>query len=163
MTEQDKPMALQVLVVSDSHGSITRLQDIIDREIPFDCIIHCGDGAGDLMYVQLPPGCPVVRVAGNVDTLRMPEVSRIEVQELGDVSIMVTHGDLFQVNRDYGHLFMEGKHRKVDAIFCGHTHVQYKGNETPVIINPGAANRGQYARCALEKGTVTCVHRTLGD
>ena len=39
-------MNIKILVVSDSHGARRHLQEIIDRERPFDYLIHCGDGAG---------------------------------------------------------------------------------------------------------------------
>jgi len=55
---------MKILVVSDSHGNTVMLQRIIDREWPFDRLVHCGDGAADLLRVRLPAGMPVTPVSG---------------------------------------------------------------------------------------------------
>lgn len=137
-------MGIKLLVVSDSHGNTVRLERIIRAEIPFDYLIHCGDGAGDLMRVSLPRDVPVLRVSGNIDLARGMDLERRIIEKIGTFTFMITHGDLQGVHRDTLGLLDEGRARRCDIILFGHTHRPYQSGGKPVLFNPGAALNGFY-------------------
>jgi uncharacterized protein len=135
---------LKVLVVSDSHGNTVKLGHIIRLERPFDCLVHCGDGAGDLFHVDIPRGTTIVRVCGNIDLARNLDAERLVVRQVGPVTMMVAHGDEFRVNAGYSAIEREGRIRNADIVLFGHTHVPYHGEGKPILFNPGPANNGRY-------------------
>ena len=135
---------LKVLVVSDSHGNTAKLGRIIRREAPFDVLVHCGDGAGDLIQVDIPLGASVIRVSGNVDLARNLDAERLVVQEIGDLTVMVSHGDEFRVHAGYEVIERSGRSHNADVVLFGHTHVAYHGEGRPVLLNPGPATNGKY-------------------
>jgi uncharacterized protein len=135
---------LKVLVVSDSHGNTAKLGGIIRKEKPFDYLIHCGDGAGDLFHIDVPTGAAVVRVCGNVDLARGVDAERLVVLPIGPLTVMVTHGDQFRVNAEYAAIEREGRTRSADIVLFGHTHSAYHGGKKPVLFNPGPAANGRY-------------------
>jgi len=152
-------MRIRILVVSDSHGARKHLQKIIDRELPFDYLIHCGDGAPDLEHVRLPHDVTVLSVAGNMD--RAGSRERVIETTLGDTRFMICHGDQFAAHYDYGRLVNEGLRRGVDIICCGHTHIPYRHNHPLLLFNPGPADRGLYGIITLGTGEPDCEHKQL--
>jgi putative phosphoesterase len=134
----------KILIISDSHGNAGKISAIIKSESPLDAVIHCGDGAGDLLHAAVPPGLITVKVAGNVDLHRTHGIERVECFELFGKKILITHGDLFSVQNGYKQLMDKAVEESAEVVFFGHTHVQYCYDKPPVLFNPGAANRGQY-------------------
>ncbi len=137
---------MKILVIADSHGDRARLQEIIDREQPFDVLIHCGDGAHDLDRVVLPQNIEVLSVAGNMDRAGG---KRLIEAALNGVRFLVCHGDRFAVHYDYDRLLDEGLRRGADIICCGHTHIPCLLPHPPVLFNPGPADRGLYGIITL--------------
>jgi uncharacterized protein len=152
----------RVLVVADSHGNTVKLSLIIRRESPFDFIIHCGDGAADLVHVDMPRGAAVVSVSGNVDLARCPGMERLVVRQIGPVTVMVAHGDEFRVNAGYEAIEREGRGRGADIVLFGHTHVAYRGGGRPVLFNPGPATNGRYGLLHID-GSIRAEHKSLED
>ena len=152
-------MNIKILVVSDSHGARKHLQKIIDRERPFDYLIHCGDGAGDLEHVRLTHDVTVLSVAGNMD--RAGSRERLIETTLGDVRFLICHGDQFAAHYDYDRLLNEGLRRGVDIICCGHTHIPCRHNHPPLLFNPGPADKGLYGIITLGADEPDCEHKKL--
>ncbi len=152
----------KLVVVSDSHGNHVKLSRIIDREYPFDCLVHCGDGVNDLFHVEIPEHVTVVRVCGNIDMARCLDVDRIAFFEAGTARMMVTHGDQFGVHNGFGPIEREGKSRKADAVIFGHTHAAYHRDGKPALFNPGPANNGMYGLVFIE-GSLRFSHDRLED
>jgi putative phosphoesterase len=153
-------MLIKIVVVSDSHGGRKHLQKIIDREQPFDYLIHCGDGTHDLEHVRLPHDVTVLSVAGNMD--RAGSRERLIETALNGVNFMICHGDQFTVHYDYDRLLDEGLRRGADIICCGHTHIPCLHNQEVLLFNPGPADRGLYGIITLASGQVpVCEHKQL--
>ena len=150
--------AMKILVVSDSHGNTVMLQRIIDRESPFDRLVHCGDGAADLLRVRLPADTPVTLVAGNVDRARGIELPAAEVLEVEGVRILVTHGDAFYVKSDYGPIAEAARAHGFDAVLFGHTHIKYLRLTRPILFNPGPALGGSYGVIEASGGRMNFRH-----
>ncbi len=137
--------SVKIVVVSDSHGSYGKLAAIIRQELPFDHLVHCGDGADDLDQIALPATVGTVRVAGNMDSRTCYGMERIIITTIGDMKVMVVHGDRFGVVHDYQGLLYKGMEEAADMVFFGHTHKKYLQNdEKPALFNPGPANSGVY-------------------
>jgi putative phosphoesterase len=152
-------MSIKILVVSDSHGARKNLQKIINRERPFEYLIHCGDGANDLEQVRLPQDVTILSVAGNMDRAGICE--RLIETTLSDVNFLICHGDQFGAHYDYERLLGEGLRRGVDIICCGHTHIPYQHNHPLLLFNPGPADKGLYGIITLEQGKPDCTHKQL--
>ena len=41
---------MKVLIVSDTHGRDENLEIAVNREAPFDMLVHCGDVEGRILY-----------------------------------------------------------------------------------------------------------------
>ncbi len=150
----------KIVVVSDSHGTIVKLAKILDFERPFDCLVHCGDGVGDLFHVDLEDGTTVVRVSGNVDIARGSDCDRVTFFEVAGARVMVAHGDQFRVHHDYSWILREGREKNADVVLFGHTHIRYRGEGMPILFNPGPASGGHYGIITIGKGLLF-EHRKL--
>lgn len=49
---------MKVLIVSDTHGRDENLEIAINREAPFDRLVHCGDVEGREFYIEALAECP---------------------------------------------------------------------------------------------------------
>ena len=49
---------MKVLIVSDTHGRDENLEIVINREAPFDMLVHCGDVEGREFYIEALAECP---------------------------------------------------------------------------------------------------------
>jgi len=153
-------MKSKILVVSDSHGNHVKLRAIIERESPFECIIHCGDGVFDLYHAPVPKGAVSIGVAGNVDLYRMPDYQREAVREINGKVLYVTHGDIFGVQHGLEKILAAGRDNGAHVILFGHTHLQYVSSKRPVLFNPGAASNGQYGVLYIGD-KIEAEHRTV--
>ena len=58
---------MKVLIVSDTHGRHAGIEEAIEREYPFQKLIHLGDAEGYEEYIAELAECPIEIVAGNND------------------------------------------------------------------------------------------------
>ncbi len=135
---------MKLVVVSDSHGNSVALANIIEREKPFDCLVHCGDGARDLAYLVLPSGAVLVRVMGNIDRAYGMDLPVREFFQAEGFHVMATHGDYQRAHTDLLGLMDEARTYRADIVLFGHTHLRYLGKNRPWLFNPGAAQQGLY-------------------
>ena len=156
-------MAVKILVLSDSHGYFSRIDNIIASETPCNYIVHCGDGIADMANVSLPRGVPVIRVAGNVDLYREHSAERIELIEIEDNRIMIVHGDLFNVQNGFSSLREEADQREAGIVLFGHTHVPFYERGQTVLFNPGTVSRGSYGIVMLSQNRSSnmFIHKNL--
>ena len=90
---------MRVLVVSDSHGMIGRLENILmaaEAEGPLDAVIHLGDGYCDLDEFAQNGLPPRYQVAGNCDLGRDGQQ---EIITLSGARLLLTHGHRYQVRQ----------------------------------------------------------------
>jgi uncharacterized protein len=150
----------KILVVSDSHGNLRKLDAIVRHEEPFDVLVHCGDGVDDISKITIPGDTRVLKVTGNVDISRGYIFERTIVEELFGRRIMVTHGDLFRVERDLTMLLEEGRQHGADLICFGHTHMKFYHDGPIVLFSPGPANDGFYGVITIG-ADIRCRHRNI--
>ncbi len=83
---------MKLLILSDSHGYLSRLEEILKREQSADQIIHLGDGGGDLpAMAEYTRGKPLYTCRGNCDSnvYGFPERLILRVE---DVTRFACHG-----------------------------------------------------------------------
>ncbi len=140
----------KILVLSDSHGNIQNIERIIRLEEPFSVLVHCGDGAGDLLHVNIPENIRICRVMGNVDRERGMDLESIETEEIAGRKILIVHGDLHHVKEGLDSLAAAAENTGAGAAFFGHTHRQLFISGQPVLFNPGSAGNGFYGVVTAE-------------
>lgn len=128
---------MKILVVSDTHRKHTNLSTVIEREAPFEQMLHLGDAEGCEDEIQVMAGCPLEIVAGNSDFFSvLPREKEIEI---AGYRIFLTHGHYYDVTSGIEDIKKEAIARKCDIVAFGHTHVpliEY-GDEV-IAINPGS-------------------------
>ncbi|MBR3741920.1 MAG: YfcE family phosphodiesterase [Clostridia bacterium] len=136
---------MRVIVLSDSHGALGRLNTILtvaEQGGPIDAIIHLGDGHWDLreLNFDLPP---VFQVAGNCDHFCS---DTLDFVTLSGAKILLTHGHYQHVQEGTDDLLQLAIDNQCHAALYGHTHHQKMEERNGILIlNPGAVNDGKYA------------------
>lgn len=139
MSENSAPeRLLRVVVVSDTHGRIARLETAMRQQPRAALYIHLGDGEWDLAEIRgMYPGRRFLAVAGNCDFgSGLPDRGETE---LGGKRIFFTHGHAFYVKSGLSRVVDEAVTRGADILLFGHTHVpltEYR--DGLYILNPGS-------------------------
>ena len=127
---------MRILIISDTHGRFSAIEDLFARVGKPDMLIHCGDVAGDADYVREMAGCETHIVRGNCDFDKtLPSEELIFV---GDHKILVTHGHKYRVYYGLECLKEEALNVGADIVLYGHTHVPYTEYGDVCIANPGS-------------------------
>ncbi len=127
----------KVLVISDSHGRSNNAIAAIEREKPFDLLVHLGDVQGSTQEIQKAAGCSAYFVCGKCDY--DPDLPSFTVFYLGKHKVYAAHGHRHQVN--YGTEALESSARQYgcDVAMFGHTHVPYiYQKKDMLLLNPGS-------------------------
>ena len=148
----------KVLVISDTHGRITRAEQLI-RSLSgaIDAVYFLGDHITDGEELARKfPKLAFLSVAGSCDFGRK-ELFR-EVEVLGH-RLYLCHGHRFGVKEGYEGLAAYARKRGCDVVLCGHTHRPYVDEqEGLLILNPGSISMpvavygADYAVLKLEEG-----------
>ena len=149
---------MKILVVSDTHGYNDTMYDVIDKEEPFDMLIHCGDIEGAYSRLRDRVDCPIHVVAGNNDY--DADMDRVKIIDIGGFRAVLTHGHRYRLYNGYDPLFYLASENRADYVFFGHTHVPVIHEEGPVtFINPGSltyprqhGRRPSYIVCNVSDG-----------
>ncbi len=143
---------MKILVISDTHGNIHKLKNIIEAEESFDCLIHCGDGINDLIHVVIPKGVLLITVCGNIDRARGINGQTAIVENINGYKFFITHGDMFGAHQDITGVWSEAKRLGCDIACFGHTHRPMNDDAGPYMFNPGAAQSGMYGVININNG-----------
>ncbi len=155
---------MKVLVFSDTHDHIDRVQQMIDQANGIvEAAIFCGDLAAPFTAAQLAQlGVPVHAVFGNCDLDQGYIIERsmgaIAWQPIGKEFQEVTLGGRAIAFNHYPRLAeLQAKSGEYDAVFHGHTHqarIDHVG-ET-LLCNPGAV-------CGIQQGKYGTASYALYD
>ncbi|MBR6329667.1 MAG: metallophosphoesterase [Lachnospiraceae bacterium] len=128
---------MKILVMSDSHRDNIKMRQVIERERPFDMVIHCGDIEGGEYFLERLADCTVKIVSGNNDFFSDLD-SELEFTVM-DRRFWVTHGHYYYVSMSPERIEHEAVSRGVDVVLFGHTHRPYIHESRGVLaINPGS-------------------------
>ena len=160
---------MELLIVSDSHGSVGGMQEALARVRP-EGIFHLGDGVRDLDSLSTE-GISVYAVRGNCDLFeeRPEEI----VMALEGHVILAAHGHRYFVKHGIGALLSHAVAVGADVVLFGHTHQpvdQYLPAGTPTsdgalphgiyLCNPGSIGRNgdgrgkSFGRLLLRRNSV---------
>ena len=88
---------MNILVLSDSHGNISNMEEAVEREKP-DMILHLGDCWRDAeRLAERYPDIPMEHVPGNCDC--RPEEPAEKLLFLGDCRVLICHGHILKSPR----------------------------------------------------------------
>ena len=127
----------KIIIVSDSHGENHNLWRILEREKPYELVIHCGDYEYELSEMERRAGCEVRLVAGNNDYPgRYPEM---QVFQVGSHKFLLVHGHRNRLYAGLQALHYLARENEAEYVVFGHLH-------KPVIetidgitfLNPGS-------------------------
>ena len=144
-------MDSRILIISDSHGDARLIDEVIERESPFDILVHCGDMEGSLYYLEKRENpFRICAVRGNCDGYGYPQDVCFKT---GVYNIFVSHGHKYDVHSTTDGIFRAGKKHFADVILFGHTHVPMVAEKRGILlVNPGsialpkqASHRRSYA------------------
>jgi putative phosphoesterase len=120
---------MKILILSDTHGDTSVLQEIKHKHSDANIVIHCGDS-------ELPPFLTedMVIVKGNCDYFDYSLRRDINIQ---NHKIHIEHGNLIRIPDQ---LFVENN--DYDIVIFGHSHCAkaiWYGNK--LFLNPGSLTR----------------------
>lgn len=149
---------MKILVLSDSHRSMSGIYDAIDTQQP-DHVIHLGDLMEDAQHASMVyPTLPICMVPGNCDGWTSAET--VKQITLGGKSILLSHGHLWGVKSGYDRAIAQARAVGADILLFGHTHQALccQLEDGLWMLNPGSS-RSTYGLITLEEGTISCsVH-----
>ena len=126
----------KIIVFSDSHGAIGRLEKLYDLMEEMDYIFFCGDGLNDIEEIKNRFPEKLFAVHGNCDGGSMDDEKEIVIDE---TKILLTHGHKYNIKYDINNLAESAKSRNCQVVFYGHTHIANAEMMKDVImLNPGS-------------------------
>lgn len=127
---------MKILLLSDTHGSLSRVYEIYEKLSGIDLILHCGDYQSDAYQLEDNLGVPVVSVRGNCDGAMRPDRKVVETPH---GRILITHGHTEGAGFSYDKLLYAGEEENCIAVCFGHTHVAMNEDFGGIrLINPGS-------------------------
>lgn len=133
---------MRIIVISDTHGLVSAIENVFLRNSDADLFIHLGDGERDLdsFLLQNPAYTPkTIHVAGNCDWGSLS--SGFEIIPIGGHKIFASHGHIYAVKNSLEIIKRTAKENGCDIVLYGHTHVRYNKFEDGLyIMNPGSAS-----------------------
>lgn len=143
---------MKIVIISDTHGSYRNADKVVEKEWPFDRLIHLGDVEVAPDYLPAALKCPVDIVMGNNDyALDLPMEKVVQLSP--GHRALLTHGHRSRSIWGGGPDKLLAKAREVgaDLILCGHTHVPaIEQHDGIILANPGSLT---YPRTADRKRT----------
>lgn len=125
---------MQILVMSDTHGD----SDVIEKVRGFypkvDTYIHCGDSELPFSHKALDG---MKKVRGNCDIDQaFPDEAVFDIE---DVTVLVTHGHLYNVKTSILSLSYRAKEVDAQIVCFGHSHIlAAEMIEDVLFLNPGS-------------------------
>ena len=128
---------MKILIVSDTHGRDSGLERAVEKETPFDMLIHCGDVEGREFFIEALAECPCYIVSGNNDYFS--DLPREMEALISGKRAWITHGHYYGISVSSKRVREAAVSRGCEMVFCGHTHrpvIEDSGNI--LLINPGS-------------------------
>lgn len=128
--------SIKVLIMSDSHGNKSILQQVFDAEKP-DKIFFLGDHINDVYDLKNTSDVDICAVKGNVD-YGMQGVEDLVLSIKGH-KMLLTHGHKYRIKYDYYPLYLKAREYEAAFVFFGHTHAYTDFKENGIrFVNPGS-------------------------
>ena len=115
---------MTLLVLSDSHDRVNKIEAAIKRNKNAEAILFLGDGLSDLDRAELL-GIPVISVRGNCDFLASSSLCDSPEERMvsfGEYNIMMMHGHTRYVKGGIERAAAHAAQAGADILLYGHTH-----------------------------------------
>ncbi|MBQ0141102.1 MAG: metallophosphoesterase [Kurthia sp.] len=125
---------MKIVVLSDTHGDATIIDQVYKQEQDADAFFHCGDSElafEDAHFHHMN------RVKGNCDFDN--QFSEDIITEVGNRRIFMTHGHLYNIKMTLATLDYKAQETGADIVLFGHSHLlgaEQVGNA--LFLNPGS-------------------------
>ena len=150
-----------MLILSDTHGNLSGVEELLPLIAENDYVVHLGDGGADMRKARSLYPEKVYACAGNCDFYSpLPLDGEIEVE---GIKIYFCHGHRYGVKHHLYALAEEAKRRGCDIALYGHTHIaQITEVDGVTLINPGSLHYsmgkgGSYCYLVINKDKATSV------
>lgn len=128
---------MKILVISDTHGDLTKIYEVYKTLSAIDIIIHLGDCVKDAEELQTQLGIDVISVKGNMDGSYSDTDYKIFTTECG--KLYLSHGHIENVKTSYQNILYRAEEEGCIAALFGHTHKPiYEELNGIYLINPGS-------------------------
>ena len=114
---------MTLLVISDSHGKIDRIEKAVALNPNCEAILFLGDGICDLDRAELL-GRPVIAVRGNCDVSSVICEPEEQMVRFGEYNIMLMHGHKLGVKGGDDAAVAYAAKKGADVLLYGHTHTR---------------------------------------
>lgn len=160
-------MPVKILVLSDSHSSLSFMRMAMDAVRP-DAVVHLGDYYEDgRCLAEDYPHVRFFQVFGNCDRF-FPSPYRDEIlsYSIGGVPFYMTHGHKHRVKAGLGQLLAAARVSGASIVLYGHTHRAdcHQEEDGLWVMNPGSCGGfgGSVGLVTLENDSIiTC--RIMGQ
>lgn len=145
---------MKIIVVSDTHGNVYNLRQVLTKYDDAEKIIFLGDGERDFEYVKSEiAGRELIMVKGNYDF--GSDLNTVELLRINENLVLCMHGHTKSVKYGIEMLVEEAKTLGAKLVLYGHTHEQYTGYDDGLyIMNPGALNNYQFGIIDIQKNGI---------
>ena len=137
---------MKVLICGDTHKKHDNYLKVLEKEGPFDFLIHCGDTDGGEYLISEAAGCPCEIIMGNNDFFS--DLPRERIFDMGGKKVWVTHGHNYYVSLDTAIIKEEAAAKGAQVVMFGHTHRPIIEDGSVLCVNPGSLS---YPRQANRK------------
>ena len=153
-TDSDK-FLYKLVVISDIHHDLHRLERLVPVINAADYLIFCGDGVDDIMRERGRFTVPILCVRGNNDI--GSNITELVTTVFGNTRALVTHGHRQGVRQGMANLMLLAQQKNCHLVFFGHTHAYFDMVANGIhFINPGALCNGTYALVAGDGSNFMC-------
>lgn len=144
---------MKIVVVSDTHGYVDGVVELINRLDDIDLVIHLGDYVDDAIDIKHSIDVKIEYIKGNCDVYSKVDALKEKILKIEGYEILLTHGHDYDVKYGLDKLYYRCKELGVDVALFGHSHVWCVENYDDVLfVNPGSPTiprGGNKASCAL--------------
>ncbi|MCR5705133.1 MAG: metallophosphoesterase [Eubacterium sp.] len=131
---------MKILVISDTHGSMAGVEQVLEKHGSFDLVIHLGDIIKQEKLLEQMCKCPVKYVCGNCDYGSENPIA--DIVEFGKNRALITHGHYYDCNWGIDQLCYAADGNQCNMVMYGHTHIpEIVENEGIIVLNPGSLTR----------------------
>lgn len=125
-------MGMKLIVISDSHGKIELVQQILEAHADADAFLHCGDLEVPSAYFP-----QLIAVRGNNDYYGGSPDER--VVSVGNWKVLMTHSHQYSIMSRYQQLRKKAARLGCKLVCFGHTHIYHESFEDGIyLLNPGS-------------------------
>lgn len=157
---------MKILLISDTHGNITKAVEAYHQNEKIDLMIHLGDVRKDAEKLKKTLPVDILSVNGNMDGDFSERGYKILHTDFGD--IFVAHGHMEKVKSGLTNLLYKAESLLCKAAFFGHTHIPLvHETEGFTLVNPGSltyprpGSRPSYAIVNIEENGLEAEIHTI--